>query len=99
MVDAMIADGDIVVMEHACEVKNGDVVAVWIKTQQETTLKKIYFENGGKVRLQPCNPYMVPLYYPAGDIEIQGRIVGVVRNLATANKKVSGGGNGVGNGH
>lgn len=44
MVDALIADGDIVVMQEAHDIRNGDVVACWLKEQQEVTLKKIYFE-------------------------------------------------------
>ena len=78
MVDAMIADRDIVIMETTADVKNGDVVACWIKNEQEVTLKKIYFENE-KVRLQPCNPYMVPMYFDTGNVEIQGRVVAVLR--------------------
>lgn len=79
MVDAMIGDGDIVVMEQTSEIKNGDVVAAWLKKEQEVTLKKIYFGKNREVRLQPCNPYMVPLYQPAENIEIQGRVIGVIR--------------------
>jgi repressor LexA len=80
MVDAMISDGDIIIMEKPNGVKNGDVVAVWIKSRQETTLKKIYFENSGQVRLQPCNPYMMPLFFGADDIEVQGKLIGVMRS-------------------
>jgi repressor LexA len=78
MVDAMIADGDIVVMEEAGDVKNGDVVACWLEREQEVTLKKIYFENE-KVRLQPCNPYMVPMYHDTENVRVQGRVVAVLR--------------------
>lgn len=78
MVDAMIADGDLVLMEPVRKVSNGDVVAVWLKNEQETTLKKIYLE-GKKVRLQPCNPFMTPIYHSAENVEIQGRVVAVVR--------------------
>jgi repressor LexA len=78
MVDAMIADGDIVIMLQTYDIKNGDVAAVWLKNDQEVTLKKVYFE-GGQVRLQPCNPFMMPFYQPAGNIEIQGKLIGVMR--------------------
>lgn len=78
MVDAMIADGDIVVMEQAYGVHNGDVVAVWLKNEQEVTLKKIYFEKE-QVRLQPCNPYMLPIYHRADNVEVQGRVIAVLR--------------------
>ena len=78
MVDAMIADGDIVIMEPAKRVSNGDVVAAWLKNEQEITLKKIHFE-GGQVRLQPCNPYMMPIYHKADNVEVQGKVIAVIR--------------------
>ncbi len=80
MVDAMIADGDIVVMEQPREIRNGDVAACWLKAEQEVTLKKVYYEDG-RVRLQPCNPYMMPFYHDAGNVVIQGRFIGVIRLL------------------
>jgi repressor LexA len=83
MVDALIADGDIVVMQETRDLRNGDVAACWLKEQQEVTLKKIYFE-GDAVRLQPCNPYMAPIYERAGNIEVQGKLMGVIRRCATA---------------
>jgi repressor LexA len=78
MIDAMIADEDIVVMEQVGDVKNGDVVACWLEKEQEVTLKKIYFENR-KVRLQPCNPYMLPTYHDPGNVRVQGKVVAVLR--------------------
>jgi len=78
MVDAMIADGDIVLMEPVKRVSNGNVVAAWLKNEQEITLKKIYLE-GEQVRLQPCNPYMMPIYHKADNVDIQGRVIAVIR--------------------
>jgi repressor LexA len=78
MVDAMIADGDIVVMEQTKDVKDGDVVACWLENEQEVTLKKIFFENE-KVRLQPCNPYMLPMYHDRENVQVQGRVMAVLR--------------------
>lgn len=49
----------------------------------EVTLKKIYFEKEGEIRLQPCNPYMMPIYQAAENIEIQGRVIGVIRVHST----------------
>ncbi|HAR97053.1 MAG TPA: repressor LexA [Deltaproteobacteria bacterium] len=80
MVDAMIGDGDIVIMEQPLGLSNGDVVAVWLKNEQEVTLKKIYVE-GDRIRLQPCNPYMMPIYHNASNVEVQGRVVGVLRTV------------------
>ena len=78
MVDAMIADSDIVIMEQTTDINNRDVAACSLKNEQEVTLKKIYRENG-KVRLQPCNPYMMPLYYDASNVEAQGKVIAVIR--------------------
>ena len=81
MIDAMVSDGDIVVMTHELNWRNGDMVAVWIKDREETTLKYIYRE-GGRVRLQPANPTMDPIYinHPE-NLEVQGKVVLVVRQL------------------
>jgi len=78
MVDAMIADGDTVIMEKVEDVRNGDVAACWLEKEQEVTLKKVYFENEN-IRLQPCNPYMVPMYHARENVRIQGRVVAVLR--------------------
>jgi repressor LexA len=78
MVDAMIGDGDIVVMRHQNTARNGELVAVWLRDQGETTLKRFYLENG-RVRLQPENPTMKPIYQDPANVEIQGKVVLVVR--------------------
>lgn len=80
MIDAMVADGDIVVMKQQKEAHNGDMVAVWLKEREETTLKRFYLE-GGRVRLQPANPAMQPIYADPANVEIQGKVVLVVRQL------------------
>lgn len=78
MVDALINDGDVVVLRHQETCENGETVAVWLKDQRETTLKKFYLE-GERVRLQPANATMEPIYTSASNVEIQGRLVTVVR--------------------
>lgn len=78
MIDALIGDGDIVLMEPVVSAENGEMVAAWIKSQKETTLKKLYRE-GSKIRLQPANTTMQPIMVDADDVEIQGRVVGVIR--------------------
>ncbi|MCR4405789.1 MAG: transcriptional repressor LexA [Anaerolineae bacterium] len=80
MIDALIHDGDIVVMKHQQHAENGDLVAVWLREEKETTLKRFYLE-GDQVRLQPANPTMGPMYFPAKDVEIQGKVVCVIRQL------------------
>lgn len=81
MVDAMIADSDIVVMEEADSVSSGDVAACWLENEQEVTLKKVYYERDQKIRLQPCNPYMLPMFHDAANVRIQGKIVMVLRMI------------------
>jgi len=80
MIDALIGDGDLVVMEQAATAENGEMVAVWLKREKEATLKRFYLERG-YIRLQPANEEMEPLYVDPGDVEIQGRVIGVVRRL------------------
>jgi repressor LexA len=78
MVDAMIGDGDIVVMQQRQKADNGDLVAVWLKDREETTLKRFYLEKG-KVRLQPANPTMQPIFADPKNVEVQGKVVLVIR--------------------
>jgi repressor LexA len=80
MIDALINDGDIVIMRHQERAENGELVAVWLRDREETTLKKFYLEKG-QVRLQPANPYMEPIYADARNVEIQGKVVLVIRRL------------------
>lgn len=81
MVDAMINDGDIVIMRPHHDVQNGDLVAVWLKDREETTLKRIYMEKN-RIRLQPANPTMAPIYIDdPSTVEVQGRVVAVLRHL------------------
>lgn len=80
MVDALINDGDFVILRHANTCENGDTVAVWLKTERETTLKRFYQE-GDRIRLQPANVTMDPIYCDPANVEVQGKLVGVVRAL------------------
>ncbi len=81
MVDALVNDGDIVVMKHQAEAHNGDMVAVWLKDKGETTLKRFYREKN-RIRLQPANPTMQPIYVHPSNVEIQGKVLVVIRQLA-----------------
>ena len=81
MIDALIVEGDLVLMQQAATAENGEMVAVWLKREEETTLKKFYLENG-KVRLQPANESMAPIYADPKNVSIQGKVVGVIRKLA-----------------
>ncbi|MBM4447185.1 MAG: repressor LexA [Chloroflexi bacterium] len=80
MVDALIDDGDIVLMEPANTADDGDMVAVWLKDKHEVTLKRL-FQEQQIIRLQPSNSQMEPLYANSQDVEVQGKVVGVIRRL------------------
>lgn len=80
MIDALINDGDIVVMKKQETAQNGEMCAVWLRDKNETTLKRIYRERH-RVRLQPMNPTMKPFYAEPHNVEIQGKVVLVVRQL------------------
>jgi repressor LexA len=79
MIDAMVNDGDIVIMKPAKDVHNGDLVAIWLHDKDETTLKYFFLEDG-KVRLQPANPTMKPIFIEdPSTVDIQGKIVMIIR--------------------
>jgi len=80
MIDALVNDGDIVIMEAASAARDGDMVAAWLKREQEATLKRFYRE-GSQVRLQPANETMQPIRTDADNVEVQGRVIGAVRAL------------------
>jgi repressor LexA len=80
MLDALINDGDIVIMEATQSVADGETAAVWLKNEQEVTLKKLYRESG-RIRLQPANSEMKSIYTRPENIEVQGKVVAVLRKL------------------
>ena len=80
MMDALINDGDIVLMQNVNAVENGEMAVVWLRTEREATLKKFYAESG-KIRLQPANSQMKPIFVDPANVEIQGRVVAVIRQL------------------
>lgn len=81
MIDAMVNEGDIVIMKRASSANNGEMVAVWLNEREETTLKYFYQE-GKRIRLQPANPTMNPIFIdPPETVEIQGKVVMVIRQM------------------
>ena len=81
MIDAMINDGDLVIMKRAQQVENGEMVAVWLDDKDETTLKYFYKEQN-RVRLQPANPNMGPIYVENPQhLRIMGKVVMVIRQV------------------
>jgi repressor LexA len=81
MIDALIKDGDIVLMEYVNNAKNGDMVAAWLKAEREVTLKRL-FREANRIRLEPANTQMQPIYTTPDNIEIQGKVITVIRRLA-----------------
>ncbi len=81
MIDAMVNEGDIVIMKPTQDANNGEMVAVWLDDNNETTLKYFYRENN-RVRLQPANPTMKPIYINNPEsLRIQGKVVMVIRQV------------------
>ncbi|MDE2838121.1 MAG: transcriptional repressor LexA [Chloroflexota bacterium] len=81
MIDACVTDGDIVVLRHARDARNGEMVAAWLSMQEEATLKHFYLE-GENVRLMPANPSMEPIVVPADSVQVHGKVVAVMRRVA-----------------
>jgi repressor LexA len=80
MIDAMVNDGDIVIMRKQETAKNGDMVAVWL-AGDTTTLKYFYYD-GDRIRLQPANPTMQPIFAQPEDVQVQGKVMMVLRQTA-----------------
>jgi repressor LexA len=78
MIEDHICSGDLVLVEKASQAKDGDIVVALIEGAQ-TTLKRFYKEPGDRVRLQPANSSLQPIYVAAKDLEIQGRLLAVLR--------------------
>jgi repressor LexA len=80
MIDALVFDGDWVIIRHQETAQRGEMVVAWIKDREETTLK-YYYPEGPVVRLQPANPAYQPIPVPADQLQIQGKVLAVVRQL------------------
>jgi len=80
MIDALVDNGDIIILEATPAAENGQMVAAWLTDRQEATLKKIYYEPK-RIRLQPANENMEPIYVDPDEIQVQGRIVAVLRKI------------------
>jgi repressor LexA len=81
MIDALVNDGDWVVIRHQLTAAPHDMVVAWIKDREETTLK-YYYPEGDTVRLMPANPAYQPIPVRADQLEIQGKVVGIWRQIA-----------------
>jgi repressor LexA len=78
MIEDHICDGDYVLIERSSEARDGDIVVALVDGS-ETTLKRFYREPGDKVRLQPANSSMNPIYVPRSALQIQGKLLAVLR--------------------
>jgi repressor LexA len=78
MIEDHICDGDLILLEKATQAHEGDIVVALV-TGAETTLKRFYREPGDQVRLQPANSALKPIVVPARDVQIQGRLLAVLR--------------------
>jgi len=84
MIEDHIDDGDVVVVKPQDAVDDGEIAVALVTNgaseQGEATLKRVYRE-GPRVRLQPANATMEPIFVPAGDLRIQGKVVSVMRSV------------------
>ena len=78
MIDALVDDGDIVVLEATRTAEDGEMVAAWLTERQEATLKKLYREPR-RICLQPANRSMAPIYVDPDKVQVQGRVIAVLR--------------------
>jgi repressor LexA len=78
MIEDHICDGDLVLLERVPDVRDGDIVVALVGGS-ETTLKRFFRDSGDRVRLQPANAALAPIVVPAIDVEIQGRLLAVLR--------------------
>jgi repressor LexA len=80
MIDAMVNDGDIVIIQPCDAVENGAMAAIWLTENDETTLKFFHREQN-RIRLQPANKEMEPIYIDnPRQVQVKGRVVKVIRN-------------------
>jgi len=78
MIEDHICDGDYVLVERATEARDGEIVVALVDGM-ETTLKRFYLAPGDRVRLQPANASMQPIFVPRQSVQIQGKVLAVLR--------------------
>lgn len=78
MIEDHICSGDFVLIERVSQVRDGDIVVALVDGS-ETTLKRLYREPNGMLRLQPANASMQPILVPEGSVSVQGRVLAVLR--------------------
>jgi repressor LexA len=78
MIEDHICDGDMILLQRGAQVRDGDIVVALV-SGMETTLKRLYREPDDMIRLQPANSEMQPVFAPASQVEVQGRLLAVLR--------------------
>ena len=78
MIEEQIRDGDYVIVEDRTTARDGEMV-IALLDGENVTLKKLFREGGGKVRLQPANSRMKPIFVDQDDVRVQGVVIGVLR--------------------
>jgi repressor LexA len=78
MIDDHICDGDLILLEKVSQARDGDIVVALVGGE-ETTLKRFYREPGDQIRLQPANAALKPIFVPARNVQIQGKLLAVLR--------------------
>jgi repressor LexA len=79
MIEDHICNGDVILLERAQESPRDGEIVVALVSGAETTLKRFYRESGDTIRLQPANSSMAPIFVPASEVQIQGRLLAVLR--------------------
>jgi repressor LexA len=80
MIDALVNDGDWVVIRHQRTAHPHEMIVAWLRDREETTLK-YYFPEGERVRMQPANPAYKPIFVKTDQLEIQGKVIAIVRQI------------------
>jgi len=78
MIEEQIRDGDYIVVQAQESAEDGQMVVALV-ADESATVKKLYREPGNRIRLQPANPTMKPIFADASDVRVQGVVVGVIR--------------------
>lgn len=81
MIDALVNNGDWVVIRHQKTAQPHEMIVAWLRDREETTLK-YYYPEGERVRLQPANPSYHPILVKTDQLEIQGKVIAIVRQIA-----------------
>lgn len=88
MIDALVNDGDLVLLEPTKSADNGDMVAVWLKNNHSMTLKKIYFRDD-RVILKPVNPTLREKSFKPSQVQIQGKVLCIIRKTTNGGSQAA----------